>query len=568
MHRLTSVLAAAALLLPAVAQAAPPARAAHGMVATSEHNASDVGVDVLMHGGNAVDAAVAVGYALAVVHPCCGNLGGGGFATIHLANGKDTVISFRERAPEAATPGMFLDAGGKAAPERSRLGYEAVATPGTVLGLETMLARYGTMSRARVMAPAIRLAQEGYVLGPGDVQLMSDQAAHFAARPNVAAIFLHDGKPWKVGERFVQHDLARTLKLIETNGADAFYKGEIADAVVAASQSGGGLLSKQDFLDYTVTENAPVRCAYRGYDIVSAAPPSSGGVTMCEILTVVNGYPLHDYGFNSPASVHVLAEAMRHAFADRNSRLGDPAFVRNPIEDLLSESHAAAIRASIKPDAATPSSAIRLESSNREGTETTHVSIVDRYGNAVALTLTLNLNFGAKVIAGHTGFFLNNTMDDFSAGEGAANYFGLVEGANNRIQPGKRPLSAMTPTILLKGGKVFMVIGSPGGPRIITTVVQAISNVVDHGMDIQEAVDAPRIHQQWLPDTVFMEPGAIGEADQKALKTMGYTLTAEAPWSDAEGIVIQPQAGPTGSQDVVLLGGHDKRRPGSAAAGY
>jgi gamma-glutamyltranspeptidase/glutathione hydrolase len=521
-----------------------------------------------MHGGNAVDAAVAVGYALAVVHPCCGNLGGGGFATVHLANGKDTVISFRERAPEAATPGMFLDAGGKAAPERSRLGYKAVATPGTVLGLETMLARYGTMSRARVMAPAIRLAQEGYVLGPGDVQLMRDQAAHFAARPNVAAIFLHDSKPWKVGDRFVQRDLARTLKLIETNGADAFYKGDIADAVVAASQAGGGLLSKQDFLDYTVTENAPVRCAYRGYDIVSAAPPSSGGVTMCEILTVLNGYPLHDYGFNSRASVHVLAEAMRHAFADRNTRLGDPAFVRNPVEDLLSESHAAAIRAAIKADAATPSSKIQVESSNREGTETTHVSIVDGYGNAVALTLTLNLNFGAKVIAGRTGFFLNNTMDDFSAGEGAANYFGLVEGENNRIQPGKRPLSAMTPTILLKGGKVFMVIGSPGGPRIITTVVQTISNVVDHGMDIQEAVDAPRIHQQWLPDTVFMEPGAIGETDQKGLKTMGYTLTAEAPWSDAEGIVVQPQARPTGSPGVVLLGGHDKRRPGSAAVGY
>ena len=567
MRRIT-IAVATALSLGGAAQAAqPPVRGYNGMVATSERRASEVGVDILKHGGNAIDAAVAVGYALAVVHPCCGNLGGGGFALIHLANGKTTVISFRERAPQAATANLFLDARGDPVPRSSQVGYKAVAVPGSVLGLETMRQRYGRLSRARVMAPAIRLAEQGYKLSADNVGLLSQKTSDFARQPNVAAIFLHNGEPWREGEVFVQADLARTLKLIARDGPDAFYNGPIADEIVAASQANGGILSKRDFEAYTVVENPPVRCRYRRYEIVTAAPPSAGGVALCEILMVLQGYDLNAAGFNSAVSVHLLAEAMRHAFVDRNFRLGDPAFVHNPVDELVSSQHAAAVRTQIKPDKATSSVEITAGKLLPEGAQTTHVSIIDRRGNAVALTVTLNYNYGAKVIAGHTGFFLNDTMDDFTARPGGATFSGLVEGRNNAIGPGKRPLAAMTPTMLLRSGRVAMVIGSPGGFRIITTVAQVISNTLDHGMDIQSAIDAPRVHLQWLPDTLYLEPNAISPATRQDLTDMGYALKDDTPWSeaDAEGIVVKPGRRP---DQTLFLGGHDTRRPGSAAIGY
>ena len=563
-----AVLAALVAVADARADTPAPSMARHGMVATSQHYATDIGVDILKHGGNAVDAAVAIEYALAVVHPCCGNLGGGGFAVVHLASGKNTFFNFREKAPEAASADMFLDSKGEQIPNSTQVGYRAVAVPGTVLGLETMLKRYGTMTRKQVMAPAIRLAAQGYVLDAGDVNLMTEKQQFFTAQPNVAAIFLNKGQPWRVGDRPVQTELAQTLTLIERDGAAAFYKGPIAGEIAAASSANGGLLTAKDFADYSVTEGEPLHCRYRGYDIFSAAPPSSGGTTLCEILMVLEGYPVGKMDFNGADSVHVMVEAMRHAFVDRNFQLGDPDFVHNPLDILLSEQHASSIRAAIQPDKATPSDQVAPGRPPHEGMQTTHVSVVDKAGNAVAMTITLNLNYGAKVIAGDTGFFLNNTMDDFTTKPGAPNFFGLIEGKNNAIAPGKRPLSAMTPTIILKDGRLFMVVGSPGGPRIISTVAQTIVNVVDHGMDIQEAIDAPRIHHQWLPDSIYLEPSAISPSVRQQLSAMGYAFSDMDPWSDAEGILVKPERLRNGRTRLVLYGGHDPRRPTSKAAGY
>jgi len=565
------------------AAALAPVEAANGMVVTAQHLASEVGAEILNEGGNAVDAAVAVGYALAVVLPCCGNLGGGGFATLHLANGKDTFIDFREKAPGAASPTMYLDAAGNAIPDLSLRGYKAVGVPGTVLGLDTMLARYGTMARARVMAPAIRLAEEGFVLVPGDAESLASATADFAAQQNAGAIFLHAGRPWQAGERLMQEDLARTLLAIAVNGPDAFYKGTIADAIVAASAAHGGILTKADFAAYTVAERTPVRCRYRGYDLVSAPPPSSGGTTLCLILDILEGYPMAALGFHSAAAVQLAVEAMRHAYVDRNFDLGDPDFVANPVGRLLSPAYAAAIRAEIVPGKAGSSKDVRPGVPPHEGTETTHYSIVDGAGNAVAVTYTLNANFGAKVIADDTGFFLNDEMDDFTTRPGAANFFGLVQGKRNAIAPGKRPLSSMAPTIISKDGRTFMVIGSPGGSRIITITLEAIMNVIDYGLDPQQAIDAPRFHHQWLPDELFVEPGALTADAKSALAAMGYKVTEQSPWGAAEAIILMPPAageaaypawaGPTGMAGPAAMrpgmayGANDDRRPAGAAVG-
>lgn len=566
--RLAVVAALALVPVPAGAVSPPPVAAEHGMVVTAQHYASDIGVDILKRGGNAIDAAVAVAYALAVVHPCCGNLGGGGFATIHLANGKDTFIDFREKAPAAATEDMYLDAKGNVVPNLSLDGYKAVGVPGTVLGLETMLKRYGTMDRKTVMEPAIHLAEDGYVLTRGDVDILNQATDAFAGQKNVAAIFLDHGKPWQTGDRLVQHDLAKTLEAIEKDGPDAFYKGSIAEKVAAASKANGGILTAKDFADYTVEETAPVECGYRGYRILSSPPPSSGGTTICEILAVLEGYPMASYGFHSAKGVHLMVEAMRHAYVDRNFSLGDPAFVKNPVEKLISPEHAKAIRAEIKPDAATPSKDVQPGKPPHEGTQTTHFSIVDVKGNAVSLTYTINALFGAKVIAGDTGFFLNDEMDDFTSKPGAPNLFGLVQGKTNAIEPGKRPLSSMSPTIVTKDGKTFMVIGSPGGSRIITITLESILNVVDHGMDIQAAIDAPRVHHQWLPDHISVEPLALSPDTAAKLKAMGYTISDEPFWGAAEGIEIGEEKGPDGATRRVLHGANDDRRPAGAARGY
>jgi gamma-glutamyltranspeptidase / glutathione hydrolase len=574
---LSSMALAFAALSCAPARAAAPValESNQGMVVTAQHLASEIGAEVLRRGGNAVDAAVAVGYALAVTHPCCGNLGGGGFMTIHLADGRNTFINFREKAPLAARADMFLDQKGDPVSDKSLNGYLAAGVPGTVMGLETARRKYGTLPRAVLMAASIRLAQDGFTLTRGDVDVLDAATAEFRAEPNVAAIFLNHGSPFKVGERLVQKDLAATLRSISKGGTQAFYHGPVADAVAAASRAHGGILTPQDFAAYTVTESAPISCRYRGYTVLSAPPPSSGGVILCEMLQVLDGYPLKTLGYRSPESVHLMTEAMRHAYRDRNTYLGDPAFVHNPIARLLSSHHIEQIRTQIRPHRATPSSALGAEPAADEKATTTHYSIVDSHGNAVSVTYTINDDFGAKVIAGDTGFLLNDEMDDFAAKPGASNLFGLVQGNANAIAPGKRPLSSMTPTILLKDGKPVLVVGSPGGSRIITTVLEIIVNVIDHGMSLQDAVDAPRIHHQWLPDTLAAEPQALSPETTKALTQMGYDVVPLEPWGTgnaAEIIGIAPAAASEATRlgfphPGVFYGASDSRAPaGSPAA--
>ncbi|MDE2287779.1 MAG: gamma-glutamyltransferase [Burkholderiales bacterium] len=571
--RFLAVFAALVLAQAAHAVAPPPAYGRHGMVVTTQHLATEVGLKILKEGGNAIDAAVAVGYTLAVVDPCCGNIGGGGFMTLHLADGRNIFVNFRERAPLKATRDMYLDAKGNVVPGRSTRGYLAVGVPGTVMGLDTVLREYGTMTRQQVMAPAIGLAEHGFVLQRGDVDIMTGSGKQgdldalrgpsklFAQEPNIAAIFLKHGKPYQVGDRLVQTNLAHTLRLIEKDGAKAFYKGPIADAIVKASNEHGGILSKADFENYFVEQTKPVECDYHGYHVISAPPPSSGGTTLCEILNIIEPYPLAKMGFHSAAATHVMVEAMRHAYVDRNTLLGDPDYVKAPIARLISKDYAARIRASIKPDQATPSSEVKQGVAPHEGTNTTHFSIVDDKGNAVSTTYTINNYFGANVMAGNTGFFLNDEMDDFTSKVGVPNLYGLIQGENNAIAPGKRPLSSMTPSIATKDGKLFMVFGSPGGSRIITIALEVFSDVVDYGMNVQEAVDAPRFHHQWQPDVIQYEPYAFSQDTIDKLKAMGYHFKAYGPWGAAEAIVVDPATG-------MLTGGTDQRHPAGAAMGY
>jgi gamma-glutamyltranspeptidase/glutathione hydrolase len=567
----------ALLLTPCLASqaAAPPElESDQGMVVSSQHLASEVGAAILRQGGNAIDAAVAVGYALAVTHPCCGNLGGGGFMTIHFADGKNTFINFREKAPLAARAEMFLDAGGKVVSSRSLNGYLAVGVPGTVMGLETARQKYGTLPRAALIAPAIKLAEEGFVLTRGDVDVLAEGTREFRNEPNVAAIFLNHGEPFAPGDRLIQKDLAATLRAIGSAGTDAFYHGAIPTAVSAASRAHGGLLTAEDFAAYTATESAPISCAYRGYTIVSAPPPSSGGITLCEMLQVLEGYPLKAMGFHSSSAVHVMTEAMRHAYRDRNTYLGDPAFIDNPTGRLLSAQYAQTIRAAIQPDRATPSAALKGLAAAEEHATTTHYSVVDHLGNAVSVTYTINDSFGAKVIAGNTGFFLNDEMDDFTAKPGVPNVFGLVQGKANAVAPGKRPLSSMTPTLVFKDNKPVLVVGTPGGSRIITTVLEVIVNFIDHGMTLQEAIDAPRIHHQWLPDTIAAEPFALSADTVKTLEAMGYKIVPLEPWGSGnavEAIGIAPSNAAAAkalnfARPGVLYGANDSRAPAGAAA--
>ncbi len=558
----------------------PAVEAKNGMVVSSQHLASQVGVDILKMGGNAVDAAVAVGYAQAVVNPCCGNIGGGGFMTIHLADGSDLFLNFREKAPAASTANMYLDAAGNVIKDASLYGYLAAGVPGTVLGLDTAQRKYGRLARAQVMTPAIKLAREGFILNRADTDILNTTVSRFKNDPEVARIFLRkDGTPLQPGDRLVQKDLARTLEAIAKNGPDAFYKGKIPQAVEAAAKKGGGLLTAADFANYTVSESLPVRCEYRGYVFLSAPPPSSGGTTMCQILNTLEGYDLKAMGFNSAETVHVMAEAMRHAFMDRNTFLGDPAFVNNPLDRLLSKEYAAAIRQKIG-EKATPSSEVQPGMAPHESTETTHYSIVDKDGNAVSTTYTINGRFGAVVIAPGTGFFLNNEMDDFAIKPGVKNLYGLVQGATNAVAPRKQPLSSMSPTLITKDGKTFMVLGSPGGSRIITITLQTALNVIDHGMGLQEAVDAPRIHQQWLPDEVYFETRALSADTVKILTEKGYKMVEQDPWGAAEAILYGlpgANAAARSSPDSAVsgkvlpgyvYGANDPRRPSGAAIGY
>jgi gamma-glutamyltranspeptidase/glutathione hydrolase len=566
----------AAILIGATGPAQPswqtiaPARGSHAMVVSEQHYATQAGVDILRRGGNAVDAAIAVAYALAVVDPCCGNIGGGGFMLVRMHNGLERFIDFREKAPLRANPHMFLDTSGNVIPHASTKGYLAVGVPGTVMGMEAARAEFGTLPRTVLMAPAIRLAQNGYRVQQGDAAIFSGAAAEgysgafrFGNQPNVRDIFMSDGHLPQAGDVLRQPQLAATLRLIAKSGTREFYQGSIAQAIVKASYEGGGMLAMDDFKNYAVEEQTPIHCSYRGYQISSAPPPSSGGVTLCEILNTVSAYPLHTWGWHSAQSVHYVIEAERRAYADRNTYLGDPAFVKNPVTDLLSDAYAAKLRDSIQPDKATPSVNVHpgLGPLAHENDDTTHFSIVDKWGNAVAVTYTINDWFGAGVIAGDTGFFLNDEMDDFTSKPGVPNMFGLVQGVRNDIKSGKRPLSSMTPVIVTKDGKLFMVTGSPGGSRIITIVLSTIENVVDYGMNVQQAVNAPRLHMQWLPDEIQMEPGALDQPAMDQLQAMGYTFKGIPSWGSAQAVLIDPKT-------KTLYGGTDRRHPAGLAAGY
>jgi len=538
-------------------------------VVAEQRYAAEVGVQILREGGNAVDAAVAVAYALAVVDPCCGNIGGGGFMLVRTRDGRERFIDFRERAPLRATPRMFLDRRGNAVAGASTKGYLSVGVPGTVMGLERAREAFGTMSRVRLLSPAIELAAHGYRLDSGDAAIFAAAARAakspytFAGQRNVRAIFMRNGRLPAAGDLLMQPQLAATLRTISRDGEAAFYRGPIARAVVRASRANGGILTLQDFAGYSIEERRPLHCSYRGYDIASAPPPSSGGVTLCEILNVTSRYPLGSWGWNSARSAHYTAEAARRAFSDRNAYLGDPDFVRNPVAQLLSAGHAAKLRSTIAADRATPTVDVHpaLEPPAHEHAQTTHFSIVDRDGDAVALTYTINDWFGADVIARNTGFFLNDEMDDFTTNPGRPNMYGLVQGTPNAIEPQKRPLSSMAPTIVTRAGKLFMVTGSPGGPRIITIVLSTLQNVIDYGMNVQGAVDAPRFHMQGLPDELQYERNAFSADAARTLRAMGYALHGLSDWGSAEAIVVDPRTG-------VRFGGTDRRRSSGLAAGY
>jgi len=495
------------------------------------------------------------------VHPCCGNIGGGGFMTIHFKDGRNVFLDFREKAPLKATPAMFQDAKGNLVPGLSTDTWLGVGVPGTVMGLDAALKKYGTMPLRQVIAPAIKLAKQGYVLEQGDVNILDESVKDFAKYPNVAAIFLDHGKPYVAGQRLVQTQLAHTLEQIAEGGTDAFYKGPLARKLVAASRANRGILSMQDFADYTVQWDKPVQCDYRGYTVVSAPPPSSGGVTVCMILKLVEPYALGQWGYGSPESLHYLVEAERRAFADRNTYLGDPAFVHNPIDRLLSAEHLDKVRATIQTDKATPSSEIRGSLGQPEGNHTTHYSVMDKDGTAVAVTYTINYLFGIRQIAGDTGFFLNDEMDDLTGKPGEANGAGLVQGVINQVEPGKRPLSSMTPTIVLRDGKPFLITGSPGSATIISTTMESIVNVIDYGMNVQQAIDAPRMHHQWYPDVVYVEPGLVTPQTRKTLESMGYTFKLRHSIGADEAIMVDPETG-------LLEGANDPRRPAGLAAGY
>jgi gamma-glutamyltranspeptidase / glutathione hydrolase len=546
-----------------------PVAAENGMVVTAQQHATRIGVEVLKRGGNAMDAAVAVGYALAVVYPAAGNLGGGGFMTAQFADGRKTFIDFREVAPLAATANMYLDGKGNVIPDLSTRGYLAVAVPGTVSGLEYLREKYGTLPRATLIAPAISLAEQGYVLDQGDVAMLHEATDDFRKDAPSAVIFLPGNQPLEAGATLRQKDLARTLRRISRNGSAGFYQGETAAALLAAVRAGRGILTQADLDAYKTRELAPIECDYRGFHIVAAPPPSSGGIALCEMLNVLEGYPLGEFGFGSARAMHFEIEAMRHAYVDRNNLLGDPAFVRNPFQELIDKGYAGKIRARIDPKRAGISAQLSPGIATREGTHTTHYSIADRFGNAVAVTYTLNDWFGARVTAGGTGVLLNDEMDDFTSKPGVPNMYGLVQGEANKIEPGKRPLSSMTPTIVSRDGKPWMILGTPGGSRIITAVMLTMLNVIDYGMDIQEAVAAPRIHQQWMPETTYVEADALSPDTRQLLIGMGHQLTEPQPENHVAAILIGApalEASPVGRNR--FFGALDPRRNTGLALGY
>ncbi len=548
--------------MPLGAASRTPARGRQGMVVSASPLATDVGVEILKKGGNAVDAAVAVGFALAVTYPTAGNLGGGGFMVIHDARERrNTTIDYRERAPGGADRDMYLDAQGNVTAGLSTDGHLAVAVPGTPAGLLLALERYGTMDRRTVLEPAIRLAEQGFRIEFHLAESLRRAEERLALHPETRRIYLRNGMFFEEGDLFVQSELAATLRLIAARGNAGFYEGQTAQRIVQEMRQGGGLITEDDLLSYHPVERDPVLGEYRGHTIVSMPPPSSGGTVLLEMLNMLEPVDIAGLGHQSSGYVHQLVEVMKRAFADRAEFMGDPDFSRVPVQGLTSKSYAEQRRADLDPDRATP--AEELGAGNPvafESEETTHFSVVDGMGNAVSNTYTLNFGYGSGITVRGAGFLLNNIMDNFAAKQGVPNAYGLIQGDANLIAPGKRPLSSMTPTIVLKNGRVLLVAGSPGGPTIINTVLQVILNVLDHGFTVQEAVDAPRIHHQWLPDKIDFERRALVLDVHQALEAKGHALEQRASMGDAHAIVIDPDSG-------LRLGGADPRR-GGKAAGY
>ena len=539
-----------------------PVQAQHAMVVSIHHLASDAGLKMLQAGGNAVDAAVATGFALAVVYPDAGNLGGGGFMMLRLAKGESHFLDFREEAPLRASANMYLDSNGKVVPEASTVGYLSVGVPGTVAGLVEAERRFGKLTLAQVMAPAIEFAEKGYVLSAEEAAMLHDPV--LSRFPESRRIFQRDGNFYQAGEVFRQPDLARTLTRIKQDPG-SFYHGALAGELARAIEKRGGLVSEKDLAIYQVKDRRPLTGAYRQYEILAPPPPSSGGIALLETLNILEGFDLAGLGDRTPASMHLILEAFRRAFYDRTSFLGDPDFQSVPTRQLIAKDYAAAWRKSINK-AATPSSALvrPVGFVPPESKQTTHYSVLDQAGNAVSVTYTLNNSFGSGATAEGLGILLNDEMDDFTSKVGEPNMFGLMQGWANAIAPRKRPLSSMTPIIVLEDHKVRFLIGSPGGPRIITTVANIFLSATDGGLNIQRAVDAPRFHQQYLPDVVFVEPGFPASTLQ-ALRGMGYAIKGgdgeDHHWSDGECIAVDPKTG-------IIEGGQDKRHTFGKAAGY
>lgn len=556
--RFLAITLALAMALPP-AQAHNPVYARKGMVVAEEPLAADVGVAVLKSGGNAVDAAVAVGFALAVTHPFAGNIGGGGFMLIRLADGRATFIDFREKAPRQATHDMYLDASGNVTRD-SLVGWRAVGVPGTVRGLELALKKYGTKSWSGLLEPAIHLASSGFAISYSQMRSFHDSADLLSRFPDSKRIFLKDGNFYDWNETFQQPELARTLERIARNGAKEAYEGETAHILASQMEKNGGLITLEDLRAYQAVERKPLEGDYRGYHIITSPPPSSGGVGILEMLAMLDGTGYEKSKAGSATAYHYLTEVMRRFYADRNQYLGDPDFVKNPVTALLEPGYIKARRDSIDPVLATPSDQINPGlPAIADGSDTTHYSIADEQGNFVAVTYTLNEGYGSGVTVPGAGFLLNDEMDDFAAKPGSPNLFGLVQGEANSIAPGRRPLSSMVPTIVLKDGKPFLVLGAPGGSRIITGVLEVMLNVIDFGMNIQDAIDFPRVHHQWKPDRLDLERG-ISPDTAALLKKAGYNIEEGKPAVIArvEAILMS---------DGWLQGGHDDRGSGKAA-GY
>nr|WP_261868385.1 gamma-glutamyltransferase [Budvicia aquatica] len=538
-----------------------PVYAKNGMVASVNSIATRVGVDVLERGGNAVDAAVAVGYVLAVTHPQAGNIGGGGFMLLRTKDGKTTAIDFREMAPSKASRDMFLDEKGNADSKKSLTSHLASGVPGTVAGFAMATEKYGTMPMSDLIQPALALAKDGFPVN----QTLADDLVQYGREvllnnDHSRAIFFKSGDvPWSKGEILIQTDLAASLDLIAKQGVDAFYKGPIADQIANEMEKNGGLITKADLAAYKAVERQPVSGTYRGYEVYSMPAPSSGGIHIIQILNILENFDLKSMGQNSADAIHVMSEAMKFAYADRSEYLGDPDFVTVPVGALTSKEYAKSLAAKIDMNKARPSSEIRPgKLAPYESDQTTHYSVVDSQGNAVAVTYTLNTNFGSGIVAGSSGILLNNQMDDFSAKPGVPNVYGLIGGEANAVQAGKRPLSSMSPTIVTKDGQVFLVTGSPGGSRIITTVLQIVLNTLEFNMNIAEATNAPRIHHQWLPEEIRIEKG-ISPDTIRLLEKKGHKVSVKPTMGSTQSIVVTPEG---------LFGAADPRTKDALAAGY